>query len=53
LQATAGVFALAAARFLIAGLAALTGNQVLAQAGAVLGFLLAAVAMYTAFCVAD
>ena len=49
MQAIAGVFALAAPRFLIAGLAALTGNQVLAQAGAVLGFLLAAVAMYTAF----
>ena len=48
-RALAAVLAVAAPRFLIAGVAELTGNQVLAQAGAVLGFLLAAVAMYTAF----
>lgn len=48
-RAIVAVLAVAAPRFLIAGLAELTGNQVLAQAGAVLGFLLAAVALYTAF----
>ena len=48
-RALGAVLAVAAPRFLIAGVAELTGNQVLAQAGAVLGFLLAAVAMYTAF----
>ena len=48
-RAIVAVLAVAAPRFLIAGLADLTGNQVLAQAGAVLGFLLAAVALYTAF----
>ena len=48
-RALAAVLVVAAPRFLIAGLAELTGNQVLAQAGAVLGFLLAAVALYTAF----
>jgi uncharacterized protein len=36
-------------RFLIAGVGELTGNQAVSQAGAVLGFLLAAVALYTAF----
>jgi len=36
-------------RFLIAGIAELTGSHALSQAGAVLGFLLAAVALYTAF----
>jgi len=40
--------AVAAPRFLIAGVGDLTGNQAVSQAGAVLGFLLAAVAMYTA-----
>ena len=48
-RALAAVLAVAAPRFLIAGVAEITGNQALAQAGAVLGFLLAAVAMYTAF----
>jgi succinate-acetate transporter protein len=48
-RAIVAVLAVAAPRFLIAGLADLTGNQVLARAGAVLGFLLAAVALYTAF----
>jgi uncharacterized protein len=48
-RALAAVLAVAAPRFLIAGIAELTGNRVLAQAGAVLGFLLAAVAMYAAF----
>jgi succinate-acetate transporter protein len=48
-RALAAVLAVAAPRFLIAGIAELTGKQVLAQAGAVLGFLLAAVALYTAF----
>jgi hypothetical protein len=48
-RALAAVLAVAVPRFLVAGVADLTGNQVLAQAGAVLGFLLAAVAMYTAF----
>ena len=48
-RAIVAVLAVAAPRFLIAGVAELTGNQVLAQAGAVLGFLLAAVALYTAF----
>ena len=48
-RALAAVLVVAAPRFLVAGLAELTGNQVLAQAGAVLGFLLAAVALYTAF----
>jgi uncharacterized protein len=48
-RALAAVLAVAAPRFLIAGVAGITGNQALAQAGAVLGFLLAAVAMYTAF----
>ena len=48
-RALAAVLAAAAPRFLIAGIADLTGSQVLAQAAAVLGFLLAAVALYTAF----
>jgi succinate-acetate transporter protein len=48
-RALAAVLAVAAPRFLIAGVADITGNQVIAQAGAVLGFLLAAVALYTAF----
>jgi len=48
-RAIVAVLAVAAPRFLIAGVAGLTGNQVLSQAGAVLGFLLAAVALYTAF----
>jgi uncharacterized protein len=48
-RALAAVLVAAAPRFLIAGVAELTGNQVLSQAGGVLGFLLAAVALYTAF----
>jgi uncharacterized protein len=48
-RAILAVLAVAAPRFLIAGIAELTGSQVLARAGAVLGFLLAAVALYTAF----
>jgi succinate-acetate transporter protein len=48
-RALAAVLVVAAPRFLIAGIAELTGNQALSDAGAVLGFLLAAVALYTAF----
>ena len=48
-RALAAVLAVAAPRFLIAGVAELTGDQALLKAGAVLGFLLATVAMYTAF----
>jgi uncharacterized protein len=47
--ALAAVLVVAAPRFLIAGLAEITGSHGLSQAGAVLGFLLAAVAGYTAF----
>jgi succinate-acetate transporter protein len=48
-RALAAVLLVATPRFLVAGIAELTGNRAVAQAGAVLGFLLAAVAMYTAF----
>jgi uncharacterized protein len=48
-RALAAVIAVAFPRFLIAGIGELTGNQAVSQAGAVLGFLLAAVAIYTAF----
>jgi succinate-acetate transporter protein len=48
-RALAAVLAVATPRFLIAGIAELTSNHVLARTAAVLGFLLAAVAMYTAF----
>jgi succinate-acetate transporter protein len=48
-RALAAVLVVAAPRFLIAGIGELTGNQVLSKAGAVLCFLLAAVALYTAF----
>jgi uncharacterized protein len=48
-RALAAVLVVAVPRFLIAGIAELTGSQGISQAGAVLGFLLAAVAMYTAF----
>jgi succinate-acetate transporter protein len=48
-RALAAVLAVAVPRFLVAGVAGITGNQAVSQAGAVLGFLLAAVAMYTAF----
>jgi uncharacterized protein len=48
-RALAAVVLVATPRFLVAGIAELTGNHAVAQAGAALGFLLAAVAMYTAF----
>jgi uncharacterized protein len=48
-RALAAVLVVAVPRFLISGIAAITGSQGLSQAAAVLGFLLAAVAMYTAF----
>jgi succinate-acetate transporter protein len=48
-RALAAVIAVAFPRFLIAGIGELTGSHALSQAGAVLGFLLAAVAIYTAF----
>jgi succinate-acetate transporter protein len=48
-RALAAVLVVAAPRFLIAGLGEITGSQGLSKAGAVLGFLLAAVAGYTAF----
>jgi uncharacterized protein len=48
-RALAAVLAVATPRFLIAGVGELTGNQPISQAGAALGFLLAAVALYTAF----
>jgi uncharacterized protein len=48
-RALAAVLVVAAPRFLVAGVADLSGSQALSQASAVLGFLLAAVAMYTAF----
>jgi uncharacterized protein len=48
-RALAAVLVVAVPRFLIAGIADIVGSQALAQAGAVLGFLLAAVALYTAF----
>jgi succinate-acetate transporter protein len=48
-RALAAVLAVAVPRFLVAGIADLTSSQAVAQAGAVLGFLLAAVALYTAF----
>ena len=48
-RALAAVLAVAMPRFLIAGVAGITGNQAVSQAAAALGLLLAAVAMYTAF----
>ena len=48
-RALAAVLVVAVPRFLFAGVAELTGSQALSQAGAVLGFLLAGVALYTAF----
>ena len=47
-RALAAVLVIATPRFLIAGIAELTGNHAVAQAAAGLGFALAAVAMYTA-----
>src|ERR1700691_6115500 len=46
-RALAAVLVVAVPRFLIAGIAEITGSPGVAQAGAVLGFLLAAVALYT------
>jgi hypothetical protein len=48
-RALAAVLAVAVPRFVIAGVAEVTGNPALWKASAVLGFFLAAVAMYTAF----
>jgi succinate-acetate transporter protein len=48
-RALAAVLVAAVPRFLVSGVAAITGSHALSQAAAVLGFLLAAVAMYTAF----
>jgi uncharacterized protein len=48
-RAIVAVLAVAAPRFLISGVADIAGSQALSKAGAVLGFLLAAVALYTAF----
>lgn len=48
-RALALVLAVAVPRFLISGVAELTRNHAVSQAAAVLGFLLTAVAMYTAF----
>jgi uncharacterized protein len=48
-RALAAVLAAAAPRFLVSGLADITGSQPVAQAAAVLGYLLAAVALYAAF----
>ena len=48
-RALAAVLTAAVPRFLISGIADITGSHAVAQAAAVLGYLLAAVAMYTAF----
>jgi uncharacterized protein len=48
-RALAAVLLVATPRFLIAGIAEVTANHTVSQVAAVLGFLLAAVAMYTAF----
>jgi hypothetical protein len=48
-RAVVAVLAVAAPRFLISGVAELTGSQLLARTGAVLGLLRAAAALYTAF----
>jgi len=48
-RALAAVVLVAAPRFLVSGIAAVTGNDATGKAGAVLGFLLAVVAMYTAW----
>ena len=48
-RAILAVLVVSVPRFLIAGIGDITGNQAISQAGAALGFLLAAVAMYTAF----
>jgi succinate-acetate transporter protein len=48
-RAIVAVLAVAAPRFLISGVAEISGSQPISKAAAVLGFLLAAVALYTAF----
>jgi hypothetical protein len=48
-RALAAVLAAAVPRFLVSGITDITGSQPVAQAAAVLGYLLAAVAMYAAF----
>jgi hypothetical protein len=48
-RALAAVLVVVVPRFLVAGIAEITGSHAVAQAAAVLGFLLAAVALYTAF----
>jgi hypothetical protein len=48
-RAIVAVLAVAAPRFLISGVAEISGSQPVSKAAAVLGFLLAAVALYTAF----
>ena len=48
-RAFAVVIAVAAVRFLVAGIAELTGSRPVARTAATLGFLLAVVALYTAF----
>lgn len=48
-RAVAAVLLVAAPRFFVSGLAGVTGSSAIGKAGAVLGFLLAAVAMYTAW----
>lgn len=48
-RALAAVLVAAAPRFLVSGIADITGSQPVAQAGAVLGYLLAVVALYAAF----
>jgi uncharacterized protein len=47
--ALAAVLAVAAPYFLVSGIAEITGSRPVAHAAAVLGYLLAAVALYTAF----
>ena len=48
-RALAAVLVVAVPRSMVAGIAELTGNQAVSKAAAVLGFLLAGVALYTAF----
>jgi uncharacterized protein len=48
-RALAAVLIVAVPRFLVSGVADVTGSQPVSQAAAVLGFLLAAVALYAAF----
>ncbi|MEW1862624.1 GPR1/FUN34/YaaH family transporter [Streptomyces sp. NPDC088194] len=48
-RALAAVLLVAAPRFLVSGIAGVTGNDTIGKVGAVLGFLLAGVAMYTAW----